>query len=352
MPVLFRKFFKNKFLYKCFYLIALLITLATSFSFGQCTNCGSNYPTGTFTTTSNAWTTISTNIWGSEYHYATLNTGYIYQWKATATSETYDTQLTLYPSATCTGSISYNDDYTPPGDNQSLMAYQPGTTAVRILLSQWSCTSNSTSTTIQWRRIPTTPTISASATSICSGTSVTLTASNLAANDDFIDIQWGTTSGGTQVSADAYSVTVSPGATTTYYLRYYVKGGNPSGSGIYTGVASVTITVSTPPTAPTGISVTGGGSSICLGELRTLTASGGSTGSGCTYQWYAGGCGSGSVLGTGISLSNISPVTTTTYYVRRVGNSPCSNTTGCASITITVNSASTAPTSIVTTIIP
>ena len=66
-----------------------------------------------------------------------------------------------------------------------------------------------------------------------------------------------------------------------------------------------------------------------------MTLSGGSDGSGASYQWYAGGCGSGSVLGTGNSLS-VSPLTTTTYYVRRVGTTSCTQTTACASVTVTV----------------
>jgi len=159
---------------------------------------------------------------------------------------------------------------------------------------------------------------------------------------------WGTSSGGTQVSADSYSVTVSPTVTTTYYLRYFVKGGTATsyynGAGIYSNIASRTITVNQPPTAPTGISITGAGSTICPGESSTLTATGGSTGTSSYYQWFAGGCG-GTVLGTGQSLS-VNPTTTTTYYVRRVGNSTCTNVTSCTSTTITVNTESTIPSSI------
>ena len=41
-------------------------------------------------------------------------------------------------------------------------------------------------------------------------------------------------------------------------------------------------------------------------------------------------------MGVG-TLLTVSPISTTTYYVRRVGVSPCSNITSCASLQVTVN---------------
>lgn len=100
------------------------------------------------------------------------------------------------------------------------------------------------------------------------------------------------------------------------------------------------ITVCTPATAPTSIT---GTTTICSGSNTTLTASGGTLGTGGYYQWYANGCGSGSSLGSGASIT-VNPTTSTTYYVRRVAN--CGGTTGCYSVTVNVNASSTAPTSI------
>jgi hypothetical protein len=313
-------------------------------AFSQCTNCGSQYPSGTYSTTSASWTTISPIIYGSEWHYENLSTGYIYQWRSNASG--FDSQLTLYPSATCGGtSLAYNDDctYNTGYTNDGMIAYTPGTTSVRLLVSQYNCTSNSSSSAVHWRAIPRTPTIVGNS-SICNGSSVTLSAGNVTAaqNDAYMNIQWGTTSGGTQVSADAHSVTVSPTTTTTYYMRYQVLACGSPGTQ-YSYVASHTVTVVAPPTAPTGIS---GTTTICDGESTTLTATGGTSGGGASYQWFAGGCGSGAVLGTGSSIS-VSPSSTTTYYVRRVGNFPCGSTvTACASTTVTVQSNSVAPTSI------
>lgn len=339
-----------KFLFFLFFLV-----LAFYFAgYTQCTNCESNFPQGTYTTSSDTWTNITTCNWGGEYAYCSLNSSYIYQWMTCGDTD-WDTQLTLYPSGTCGDEadqwnpgpfyLAYNDNAC---GYQSIVAYKPGYTSVRYLINKYNCNGHDSEgcMTVQWRRIPTTPSISATSTTICSGGSTTLSANNISSDDDYINVMWGTTSGGTEISADSYSVTVSPTATTTYYLRYFVKGGTAtsfySSSGIYSNVASITITVQSPPTAPTGIS---GTTTICSGNSTTLTATGGSAGSGCTYQWYAGGCGSGSVLGTGESIT-VSPTTATTYYVRRVGSTSCSNTTGCASTSITVNTLSTTPTSI------
>ncbi|MDR2586032.1 MAG: hypothetical protein LBC84_07445 [Prevotellaceae bacterium] len=111
-----------------------------------------------------------------------------------------------------------------------------------------------------------------------------------------------------------------------------VKANNSCGSSTE---RTVYVTVNTPPTAPTGIS-SSAGTTITSGQSTTLSATGGSSGSGCSYQWYKGGCGSGSVLGTGSTFTD-NPTSATTYYVRRVGNSPCGGTTtSCASVTINV----------------
>jgi len=50
----------------------------------------------------------------------------------------------------------------------------------------------------------------------------------------------------------------------------------------------VTVTVQQPPTAPTGIT---GTTTICNGQSTTLTAEGGSDGSGANVNWYSGACG-------------------------------------------------------------
>jgi PKD repeat protein len=82
--------------------------------------------------------------------------------------------------------------------------------------------------------------------------------------------------------------------------------------------------------APTGASASV--NPICIGSSTTLSAVGGSLGSGANWQWYAVSCG-GSSVGAGASII-VSPTATTTYFVRAEGD--C-NTTDCVSITVIVN---------------
>jgi hypothetical protein len=78
-----------------------------------------------------------------------------------------------------------------------------------------------------------------------------------------------------------------------------------------------------------------GNTTISSGQPTTLSASGGNEGSGCTYQWGTGNCGNNQISGSSFSII-VSPTSTTTYWVRRIGTSTCSNTTDCASVTVTV----------------
>ena len=194
-----------------------------------------------------------------------------------------------------------------------------------------SITTTCASVTVTVTVPPTAPTSISGTTTICSGSSTTLTAEG-GSEGSGCTYQWysGSCGSGSVLGIGA-SLPVNPISNTTYYVR---RVGNTPCSSITTTCASVTVNVTTSPTAPTSIS---GNTTICSGSSTTLTAEGGSEGSGCTYQWYSGSCGSGSVLGTGSSLP-VSPTSNTTYYVRRVGSSPCNSiTTTCAQVTVTVN---------------
>ncbi len=178
----------------------------------------------------------------------------------------------------------------------------------------------------------TAPTTISGNSPICNGGSATLTASGGTAGDG-ATFQWyaGSCGGGTLLGTGA-SITVSPTVTTSYFVRR-------SGTCNTTTCVSASLTVNQLSTAPTTIS---GNSPICNGGSATLTASGGTAGDGATFQWYAGSCGGGTLLGTGASIT-VSPTTTTSYFVRRSGT--C-NTTTCVSASLTVNQLSTAPTTI------
>ena len=87
--------------------------------------------------------------------------------------------------------------------------------------------------------------------------------------------------------------------------------------------------ISTPLTTVTATSKV-----ICEGESVSLSASGGISGDGATIEWYTGANGTGTNFASGAGPISVSPIVTTTYYVRREGT--CNNTAD-ATITITVN---------------
>ena len=128
--------------------------------------------------------------------------------------------------------------------------------------------------------------------------SATLTASGGAGGVIYYQ---GTTSNGTSIANQTTTQVVN--ATGTYYFR------SKSVADIWGPSGSAAVTINSVPSAPTLVS---GITNVCTGTSTTLTVSGG-TGTG--YQWYANGCGSGSVLSTSNTL-NVSPSVSTTYYVR------------------------------------
>ncbi|HEU4788735.1 MAG TPA: T9SS sorting signal type C domain-containing protein [Flavobacterium sp.] len=169
--------------------------------------------------------------------------------------------------------------------------------------------------------LSTAPTGATGTTTICNGGSTTLTVAGGSAGTG-AGVEWFTGSCGGASAGTGNSITVSPSATTTYYLRY-------NGTCNTTTCATVTVTVNTLSTAPTGAT---GTTTICNGGSTTLTVAGGSAGTGASVEWFTGSCG-GTSAGTGNSIT-VSPSATTTYYLRYIGT--C-NTTTCATVTVTVN---------------
>jgi len=145
--------------------------------------------------------------------------------------------------------------------------------------------------------------------------SATLTASGGAGGDIYYQ---GTTSNGTSTVNQTNTQVVT--ATGTYYFR------SKSTADVWGPQGSAAVTINPSPSAPTLVS---GNTNVCNGTSTTLTASGG-TGTG--YQWYANGCGSGSVLSTSSTLT-VSPSVNTTYYVRSTSSCGVSS---CISKPVTV----------------
>jgi hypothetical protein len=91
-----------------------------------------------------------------------------------------------------------------------------------------------------------------------------------------------------------------------------------------------------PPTAPTVLNAST--QTAYVGQLITLTATGGGDGSGAQYEWGTGAAGTGSSVKTTANTYQVSPVTTTTYWVRRVSTVGCGAPTAAAVTTITIKS--------------
>jgi PKD repeat protein len=107
-----------------------------------------------------------------------------------------------------------------------------------------------------------------------------------------------------------------------------------------TSSASQTISVTAcciPSTAP--LSASADNNNFCPGGSANLSVSGGSLGTAASWKWYTGSCG-GTLIGSGSPL-NVSPTTTTTYYVRAEGE--CGTTT-CVQVTVNVKTTSADPT--------
>jgi len=99
-------------------------------------------------------------------------------------------------------------------------------------------------------------------------------------------------------------------------------------------VRTLAVTVGSESIAPTGVNITD--NNTCFGTPKTLSVTGGSLGTGASWEWFTDGCGTTSA-GTGTSIT-VNPLagSSTTYYVRSTGT--C-NTTACADGTVVVSPA-------------
>ena len=224
-------------------------------------------------------------------------------------------------SHTATTSGNFHVEVTFSGSTSSGIPASPICSSVIIQSANVTVTVNSFSSA------PTSA--SAGASSICSGASTTLTQSGGSLGSG-ASYKWHSGSCNGPVVGTGSSISVSPTSTTTYYVA-------AEGTCNTTSCASVTVTVISISTAPA--SATAAPTIICAGSSITLTQNGGTLGAGAVYNWYSGSCG-GSLVGTGPTIT-LSPTSTTTYFVRAQG---ICNTTSCASVTVTVNTPSVAPT--------
>jgi hypothetical protein len=206
-----------------------------------------------------------------------------------------------------------------------------GTWDYRAVVHNGSCGAlNSAANSITVNTLSVAPTGATGITTICNGGSTTLTVDGGSAGTG-ATAEWFTGSCGGTSAGTGNSILISPSSTETYYVRY-------NGTCNTTTCGTVTVTVNDSSAAPTGAT---GTTTICNGGSTTLTVDGGTAGTGATTEWFTGSCG-GTSAGTGNSIL-ISPASTETYYVHY--NGTC-NVTACGTVTVTVNTLSTAPTDI------
>jgi hypothetical protein len=147
--------------------------------------------------------------------------------------------------------------------------------------------------------------ISATNDSGCLGTSTTLSISSGTLGTG---ARWRWYAGGCGTGSSigtGTSITFNINSTTTYFVR-------AEGACNTSPCQSKVIRLRTTSAAPTSVSASN--STICIGGSATLTRVGGFLGSGGNWAWYDSACGKG-IYGFGNSVV-VTPVVTTTYYVR------------------------------------
>ncbi|MCO5249739.1 MAG: T9SS type A sorting domain-containing protein, partial [Chitinophagales bacterium] len=153
--------------------------------------------------------------------------------------------------------------------------------------------------------------------SICNGETVTLTAVGGVLGTDAV-YQWSDDAGFNNLisnGADSSYITVSPSATTTYYVR--ISSTSTACSNISDSVRSKTVVIYTPSNVPT--TLTSSNYAPCYGEEITLTQVNGSLNSHLAYFEWATDEQFTNVIDTTHSNSlNVTITEPTTYYVRLV----------------------------------
>ena len=157
--------------------------------------------------------------------------------------------------------------------------------------------------------------------SVCPQSPVKLFAHFTGPFPDFYSITWYENSCGSAEIGVGDSITVYPDSNTTYYARVVGQCGASL-------CKSIMIKTKDGSLAATGIIASH--NNFCTGGSTTLSVVGGLLGTGAQWSWYKGNC-SGTAIGNGSSI-NVTPASTTTYFVRATG-SGCGNT-ACTSILI------------------
>ena len=128
-------------------ILLILVILISNYSYTQCSNCASNYPSATQSTTSNSLVNVTTCAYGGDYANYNVTSGETYTWTTCGDTD-FDTQLTLTSSGCGGTNLAYNDD--DCGVQSTITWTATFTGVVTLLVSEYSCSTNSTCMTVQW----------------------------------------------------------------------------------------------------------------------------------------------------------------------------------------------------------
>jgi len=211
--------------------------------------------------------------------------------------------LTLSASGGSTYNWSGPNGFTSTQQNPSISSASTaasGTYYVTVTSSA-GCSSTS-STTVTVNAAPASPTVSATNTTICNGQSTTINASGSGAS--YFQVYNASTNG---TLLGTTPLTVSPTATTTYYVQAV----SSSGCVNLGGRVLITITVNPNPTPSISSN-----SPLCTGNTLQLNASGGSS-----YQWS--GVGGFTSTQQNPTIANAQLSNQGTYYVTVTASNGC-----------------------------
>jgi Ig-like domain CHU_C associated len=207
--------------------------------------------------------------------------------------------VTLTASVCLSGTLNWTGGLS----GTSITVTPTATSTYKVACTITGCTSDSSEVdSVKVNTIPTKPIITPSTSTICEGSSVTLTASACLTGT----LNWTGGLSGT-------SITVSPSISKNYKVACTITGCTSDSSDV------ASITVNPKPSKPT---ITPNNSTICAGNTVTLTASACLTG---TLNWTGG------LSGTSITVS---PISTKNYKVACTVNGCTSDSSDVAIITV------------------
>jgi gliding motility-associated-like protein len=212
-----------------------------------------------------------------------------------------------------TGPNSYTSSSASPSIPNATTAMSGSYCATQTVAG---CTSSAACTSVVVNQTPAAPSASASPNPICSGNTLTLTATGTSG----ATYNWTFPDGGTATGSPVTRLNVTTAMAGTYSVTQTVNGCTSTTSG------TVNVVVNQTPAAPTA------GASpnpICSGNTLTLTASGIS---GATFSWsYPDG---GGATGSPLTRSNVTTAMGGLYSVTQTVNGCTSTTAGTVSVTV------------------